>query len=658
MTPRHILKWSALALLTPIAIAILYIALFGWTWLRTPIERMALEKTGRVLLIKGDLDVRLGWPWPRLQANAVSFANPPWARERQMLSADAIEMTLDLPSLLRGKLVVPELRLVHPVLLLEQGGEGRKSWLLDRNQQDENAQIEVDHLTLIDGLVGYDDVAQKTRIRAQLASSNASTGASAEDGLVFSADGQFKGLAFEAHGNSGSVLTLRDERTPYPLSIAASVGHTSLQAKGSVTGVLTFSAVDMRLALRGDNLAQLYPWLGIAFPATPAYATEGHLLHSGRVWRYEQFSGHVGASDIAGSGQIDLAGKRPKLSAELTSNVLDLADLGPMIGVRPGSLQAAKQAAPVPAQAATPVRARLLPDQPFKTDRWNSVDAEVKLRAKSIRRAKELPLENLTTHLSLQDSVLKLDPLKFGLAGGELDAVIALDGRADPMQTKAQVRAKKILLPRLFPTLTLNKTSVGQVNGQFDLSGSGNSVARMLASAQGKAGLVVSGGEVSKLMMEQAGLHLWEILQLKLSGDRLVKLRCVVADFDIKDGKMQANALVFDTQVTTLIGVGSIDLGQERLDLTFNQKTKKTSPLALRSPIYVRGSFARPEVGVDKLRMAERALGALALGVVNPFLLLIPLIDAGPGQDSDCGQLVRDARALPRAAIAITGAKK
>jgi hypothetical protein len=42
-----------------------------------------------------------------------------------------------------------------------------------------------------------------------------------------------------------------------------------------------------------------------------------------------------------------------------------------------------------------------------------------------------------------------------------------------------------------------------------------------------------------------------------------------------------------------------------------------------------------------------RALGALALGVVNPFLTLLPLIDAGPGQDSDCGQLVRDARALP-----------
>jgi hypothetical protein len=28
-------------------------------------------------------------------------------------------------------------------------------------------------------------------------------------------------------------------------------------------------------------------------------------------------------------------------------------------------------------------------------------------------------------------------------------------------------------------------------------------------------------------------------------------------------------------------------------------------------------------------------------------LALIPLIDAGPGKDSDCRQLIRDARALP-----------
>jgi AsmA protein len=285
---------------------------------------------------------------------------------------------------------------------------------------------------------------------------------------------------------------------------------------------------------------------------------------------------------------------------------------------------------------------------PFSTDRWDSVDAEVTLKAGAIRSAKALPLEDLVAHLSLRDSVLTLDPLEFGLAGGHLNAVISLDGRTDPIQARARVRARKILLARLFPTVELTQASIGQVNGEFDLAGKGNSVGRMLASSSGKVGLVVAHGEISKLMMEKVGLHLWEILVLNVSGDKLVKLRCGVADFSVRNGVMDADALIVDTAVTTVFGAGSIDLGQEKLDLTLNQKTKDTSLVALTSPIYVRGSFARPDVEVDKGRVALRAAGAIALAMVNPFLVLIPLIDAGPGQDSDCGQLVRAARALPR----------
>ena len=140
---------------------------------------------------------------------------------------------------------------------------------------------------------------------------------------------------------------------------------------------------------------------------------------------------------------------------------------------------------------------------------------------------------------------------------------------------------------------------------------------------------------------ELHGEHKHLVVQLNLdgkSGDKQVKLRCAVANFDVKGGNMHANTLLLDTEVTTLLGSGSIDLGQEKLDLTLIQKTKNTSPLALPSPIYVRGNFAKPIVQVDRGRMAARALGAVALGVVNPLLALIPLIDAGPGQDSDCAQ--------------------
>ena len=647
MTPSRFLKWTAGLLLVPVLLVIAFIAIFGWNWLRGPIERMTLDRTGRELVISGDLELKFGWPLPRVHAGAVTFANPAWAREKQMVAADAVEIAIDLPQLLARNIVLPEVRLERPVVFLEQGSEGRKNWLLDLNQQDEQARIRIDRLMLDNGRLGYDDAGQKTSIRSELSTSNTQP---AGAGVSFTAHGQYKGMPLKAQGNGGPVLGLRDESMPYPLKADLTVGRTGVKADGTITSLLKFTAVDMRLALRGDSLAQLFPLLGIALPETRAYATDGHIVHSERTWRYEKFSGRIGDSDIAGTLQIDTGGKRPAMKADLVSKLLDLADLGPLIGARPGSVQSAKQAAPPPTQTATPTpaQARVLPDVPFKTDRWDSVDAEVKLSAKTIRRAKELPLEDLVTHLSLRDSVLTLDPLDFGVAGGHLNAVISLDGRTDPIQAHAQVRARKILIAKLFPTVELSKTSIGEVNGEFDLAGKGNSVGRMLASSNGKVGLVIAGGEISKLMMEKVGLHLWEILELKVTGDKLVKLRCGVADFGVKDGIMHVNALIFDTQVTTIVGTGSIDLGQEKLDLTLNQKTKNTSPVALRSPIYVRGSFAKADVQIDKGRVAARGIGAFALGLINPLLALIPLIDAGPGKDSDCGQLVRDARALPQ----------
>ena len=654
MTLSRTLKCIAAVLLAPILLAVLFIAIGGWNWLRGPIERLTLEKTGRVLAINGDLKVKFGWPLSRVRAAAVTFANPAWAREKQMVAADGVEVAIDLPQLLQRSLVLPEVRLERPVVFLEQGSGGRKNWLLDLEQQDEEARIRIGRLTLDHGTLGYDDAGTKTSIRSELSTSNAPPDGTSGGGLAFSARGQFQGLAVKASGSGGPVLAMRDESTPYPLKVDASVGRTRVRADGTITSLLKLSAMDLRLALSGDSLEQLFPLLGLAFPATRAYATEGHLLHSGNGWRYEKFSGRIGDSDIAGTFQFDTGGERPAMKADLVSKVLAVADLGPLIGARPRSVQAAKGAAPAPLETAapTPARARVLPDLPFKTDRWKSVNAEVKLRAKTLRRAKELPLEDFVTHLSLRDSVLRLDPLDFGVAGGRLSAVISLDGRADPIQAQAQVRARNILVARLFPAVELSRTSVGQINGEFNLAGKGNSVGRMLASSNGKVGLVVADGEISRLMMEKVGLHLWEILELKVTGDKLVRLRCGVADVDVKAGTMHANALIFDTEVTTIVGTGSIDLGQETLDLTLNQSTKHTTALALRSPIYVRGSFAKPEVALDRGRLAARALGAVALGTFNPLLALIPLIDAGPGRDSDCGQLVSDARALPRPDLA------
>ncbi|MEO7107638.1 MAG: AsmA family protein [Rhodoferax sp.] len=649
--------WIAAILATPIVLAVLYVSIFGWNWLRSPIERIAEHKTGRQLLIHGDLSLHLGWPWPTLRANAVTFANPPWAQEPNMVSTDAVEISVDVPQLLRGALVFPTVHLVQPTVFLERGPQGKKNWLLDVAQQNEQSRVQILQLTLDKGTLGYDDRAAKTHIRSEISSVElplANQMNAASPGLVFKITGKYQGLALTAKGTGGTVLALRDETAPYPLDIDLTAGRTRVQAKGTVTGLVSRSAVDMHLAISGDSLDQLYPLLGIPAPATHAYAAQGHLVHSGLTWGYEGLTGHIGGSDITGSVQVAIGGTRTAITADLTSKLLELDDLAPVVGMRSTAKspttanvsQSLPEPTPQAVSAALPAPAGVLPDLPFKADHWGSMDADVRLRAKQIRRAKELPLDDLNVHLVLRDSLLTLTPLDFGVAGGHLRAELTLDGRSNPIRAKAQLKVSKLLLSRLLPTAALNQqANIGEINGLLTLTGTGNSVQQMLATADGKVGLLVHHGEVSQLLMEEAGLHLWEILQLKMTGDKRIALRCAVADFDVKNGLMTSNAFAFDTAVATLLGSGNVDLAHETLDLTLTQKTKNTSLLALTTPIYIRGSFAHPSAGINKGKVAARAAGSLALGLLNPLLALIPLIDPGPGEDSDCAQLLRDAKA-------------
>ncbi len=646
MRTKHRIQTLAGLVVLALALAFVLLAVFGWNWLRAPIERATLAQTGRALAIEGDLTWRWSWPLPHLQANGVRFANPAWASQAQMLSADTVDITIDLSQAVQGRLTLPDVTLGGATVWLEQGADGRKSWLLDRQQQDENATIRIDRLRLAHVTLGYDDALHKTLIRAVLSTPQKSSNSGDAPDVVFNATGTFRGLALKAVGNAGPILGLRDEASPYPLTLDATLGQTRARLHGSVTGLLDLTTVDAQLELEGASMDQLYVVLGIALPRTGDYATAGHLAHHGGRWNYNNFTARIGKSDLAGSLQVDTAGQRPSLRGELHARVIEMADLGPLIGARQGTSLAS--AAFAPARKKPPARARILPDLPFDIARWDSVDADVTFKADNVRSVGFLPLKNLNTHLQLRDAVLTLDPLELSLAGGQLAGAVSLDGGKNPIQAHARMNASQLQMAQLFPDLALGKSNIGQLTGAVDLTGSGNSIGGMLAHASGKTSLVIADGEISQLMMEKVGLHLWEILQLNLSGDQLVKLRCAVADFDVSRGNMQVDALVFDTAVTTIRGSGRIDLASEMIDLTLQQRTKNTSPLALRSPIHISGSLGQPLVQVDKTLVAVRAIGALALGVVNPLLALLPLIDAGPGRDSDCALLVREARGQPK----------
>lgn len=652
-TNLRLWKWAIpLAIVAGLGLAIIF---FPWNWLRGPIGNVITEKTGRTFVIAGNLDVKLR-PAPRIRMQDVRFDNPEWAHDSRMITAKEADFTIDLRELLRGRLAFPEVRLAEPTVSLERAQDGQRNWILKETDDGTAAAPEIGLLAIDRGVIRYRDFIIGADVKVDVTMRDDQTD-ERPTRIAFSGKYQDRALAGEAR--AGPVLTLQNTSAPFSMWVRVRLGETVVEADGSFTDIARFAAVDTQLKIRGPDWSRLYPVIPLPLPTSPPYSFDGRFKRQGDEYTYEKFTGRLGGSDISGNATYTYGEPRPFLRAHLSSRLLDLKDLGPIIGIKPGGTEPRpakpKGSPPAPTSAELPLgdasganARRVLPDDPFKLDRLNVIDANVTLKARQFRRPDALPLENIVAQLALDGGVLKLAPLNFGFAGGEIKSSISINAQQDPINTDATINLRKARVDQLFPTVELMKDSAGLVGAHVRLKGTGNSIATMLAGASGEMGFAISGGELSNLLVEIVGLDGGEIIKFLAGGDQKTAIRCGVASFKVSDGLATSEVLVFDTDDTNIGGSGSINLKDETLNLRLSPRPKDVSILSVRTPIYLHGPFSSPSVSLEKGRLATRAGAAVLLGLINPLAALIPLIETGPGKDANCAdllQLVEKARA-------------
>ena len=145
-------------------------------------------------------------------------------------------------------------------------------------------------------------------------------------------------------------------------------------------------------------------------------------------------------------------------------------------------------------------------------------------------------------------------------------------------------------------------------------------------------------------MLEIVDLDAAEALGFLVGGDKTVPVRCALFDVGFKNGLMESRTAVFDTNDTIVSASGQVNFADETLNLRVTPVPKDPSPLTLRVPFDVKGTFKKMQVSPDKSKLALRAGAAIVLGAVNPLAALLPLIETGPGKDSDCEALIARAK--------------
>ena len=675
---KKVIGGTVIILLLLVVAVIVYIATYDLNRLKPTINQKVSAELHRPFAINGDLGVQwmrqpdqTGWrswvPWPHLHAQDVVLGNPPDVPGDYTARLTRVEASISPLALLHKEVYLPRITLVGPDASLKRLADGKNNWTFNLANSDQPQQntppsawsFKVDDIAFDQGKIDFLDPITKADIHllvnplgkpvpfAELAGGEKPAGdaAAKADDYIFGwkVSGKYNNEPLKGDGKIGGMLALRSKDQPFPLQADVSSGSTRVVLAGTLEDPMNLGGLDLRLKLSGDSLGDLHGLTGVVLPDTPPYSTDGHLIarfqdKDGSRFRYEKFNGKIGQSDVHGTLEYQQRKPRPRLTGEVVSNQLRFADLGPLIGADSGTAAGKEKAKTKSVQPPD----KVLPYDKFDTAKWSTMDADVTFSGKRIEHGKSLPISDLSTHVKLDDGVLLLDPLRFGLARGTLNSTIRLEGNRTPMRGRADLHARNLQLKALFPDVEAMRSSMGQMNGDAQITGTGNSVAALLGSSNGSVRILMNDGVISRNLMEIAGLNVGNYVVGKLFGDDQVKINCAAADLNINNGLASPRLFLFDTENAVIRISGTTNFSSERMDLSINPDSKGVRIVTLRSPLYVRGTFKHPDAGVKPGPLITRGAAAVALGaVLTPAAALLALISPSGGDDNQCGPILQ-----------------
>ena len=617
------------------------ILLWNWDWFIPIVQTQASAAIGRKVTIS-HLHVRLGRQ-TTVAADDVTVANPDgFASPDPLARVGRLTIVANVMDYIRHSLIVlPSITLDRPDIHATGMADGSNNWTLKFPAAKPGAKPtpppQIGDLQINDGTAHVVDPKFKSNFTAAISTRPAS--GNVASAITVNARGTYAAQPITAGFIGGALLTLRDTQHPYPIDIHVANGPTKASLVGTVENPLSFAGARLKLSFSGPDMAQLYPLTGIPIPQTPPFSIAGNLDYQPPRFRFTNFAGRVGSSDLGGDILVDpRAGARPDVVMNLESRRVDLADLGGFIGSPAGHVNdtAGETVAQKREKAQAKASKDLFPRTPINLPKVRAADIHLKYRAEHIEN-KYTPFDKLVVAMDIENGRIDLHPLDFVVGNGDIASTILLDpGTHDLVHANADIKFRHIELARLMQATHTFKGN-GIIGGEARLDTNGNSLASMMGQGNGELKLVlVSAGDVSALLVDIAGLEFGNALLSALGVPNRAKINCFVTDLPLKDGIVDTKALLLDTEEARVTGRGTIDLRQQTLDYALTTRSKHFSVGSLPGPINLTGPITSPSIRPGA-EVVARAGAAAGLGVLlTPLGALLPTIQFGVGNDNAC----------------------
>ncbi|WP_026988658.1 AsmA family protein [Fodinicurvata fenggangensis] len=634
------LKWVLLAIVViPIALVVTAYAIvstYSFDEVKAIAQQEARKATGRDLVIDGPLDVALSLS-PAVTISDVSLANIENGSRDNMINLDRFELQVELIPLLSGDIEVTRLVLVGADILLETDAEGNPNWRFTPTETGETAEEEtttadqaretgrqrmpnLNSVSIEDSRVTYRN--GDTGESMTLSLDSATISGSGEL-LDLDLEGGVREVPFSFAGSVGGLDRLTGGGD-YPVKLEGQLADADISLNGNIISMTSDPRLDLQVQLEGESLAAFSELGGNDLPDLGPYSFAGHVEGEMTALFLNGMTLEVGESDLSGDAGLDLTGERPRITGDLQSTLLDLADFQME---STDSSQGSEEDGDTEGSGDSESQF-LIPETQLPLEALRGLDAQLRARVATLRLPSDTEVSDVDVTLALSNGRLDVTPLQAGISGGMLDGEVMLDSSSDTPRLAIDMTMEGFDYGRLLRERDLSEDVEGTADINLDLEGTGSSPRALASSLNGRSEIIGHEGVITNRLLAVVSTGLSEIMGPLLGDNEQTRLNCIVSRFAFENGVATSQAQLLDTSTFSVAGGGRIDLRDESLNMNFDTKTRQTALVSLAIPFNVRGTLKNPSFSPDPAGTVEAAAKLFGSGK-NPEEILGSIMSGG-----------------------------
>ena len=221
-----------------------------------------------------------------------------------------------------------------------------------------------------------------------------------------------------------------------------------------------------------------------------------------------------------------------------------------------------------------------------------------------------IELSQASIGVALDNGHLRIEPMEAIAGGGWIKSKVEFNVGEKSTQIQAKLEATQLDYNQLLIQGGFDNIASGKADLSINVSSAGNSVQELMAGLNGNIRVQTEGGYLESGALKMLSTDLLNFFDGQ--DDRLI--RCGVLQFNVKQGRADSHALIFDTGGFNVLGTGGFNLRDETVNLRFVPRAKKTSVATVAMvPVNLVGHFVDPQWHVD---MAGAA-GNIAAGAAR-----------------------------------------